>query len=121
MKHKYIRELFPDRPPFPYDEEDYNEFDERDTFNLDHTLIMWLYERLRFFQDKASQIVNFDFHKFDVDGEELTQRECIDRMVEDCKAIVAALDAYEEGLDAADAAKNDLFKVLSEVYWAMWW
>ena len=61
MKHKYIRELFPDQLPFPYDEKDYHGFDERDTFSMDHILIMWLYERLRFFQDEASKVVNFDF------------------------------------------------------------
>ena len=121
MKHKYIRELFPDRLPFPYDEEDYNEFDERDTFNLDNTLILWLYERLRYFQDHASKVVNFDYHKFEIDGEELTQRQCIDRMVEDCKAIMTELNADEEDFKAADVAKDDLFKVLSKVYWAMWW
>lgn len=129
MKHKYIRELFPDRLPFPYDEEDYHDFDERDTFNMDATLIVWLYQCLRFFQDEASQIVNFDYHKFEIDGEELTQRQCIDRMVEDCKTILL----YDEGKfddwreeheyfeNFIESAKNDLFKVLSKVYWAMWW
>lgn len=121
MKHKYIRELFSDRLPFPYDEEDYNEFDERDTFNLDNTLILWLYERLRYFQDHASKVVNFDYHKFEIDGAELTQRQCIDRMVEDCKTIMTELNADEEDFEAADAVKDDLFKVLSKVYWAMWW
>lgn len=122
MKHKYIRELFPDRLPFPYDEKNYHGFDERDTFSLDHVIIMWLYERLRFFQDYASKVVNFDFHKFEIDGDELTQRQCIDRMVEDCKTIVDALESDEgEDFDTANTAKDDLFKVLSKVYWAMWW
>lgn len=122
MKHKYIRELFPDDLPFPYDEEDYHEFDERDTFNLDTSMLMWLYERLRFFQDEASKIVVFDdptWKTFDIDGEKLTQMQCIDRMVEDCK--VALLSDEDDEADKMDAAMRDLFKVLSEVYWAMWW
>lgn len=122
MKHKYIRELFPDHLPFPYDEEDYHEFDERDTFNLDTSMLMWLYERLRFFQDEASKIVVFDdptWKTFEVDGEKLTQMQCIDRMVEDCK--VSLLSDEDDEAEKMDAAMRDLFKVLSEVYWAMWW
>lgn len=119
MKHKYLRELFQNSLPFPYSEEDYHDFDERDTFNLDSTLIMWLYERLRYFQDEATEIVDFNYHKFDIDGEQLTQLQCIDRMVEDCQTILLSDDIDER--EQMDAAKDDLFKVLSKVYWAMWW
>lgn len=119
MKHKYLRELFPDNLPFPYGEEDYHDYDKRDTFSLDNTLIMWLYENLRYFQDHAAKIVNFEFYKFDIDGEELTQLQCINRMVKDCQTILLScdIDEYEQ----MDKAKDDLFKILSKVYWAMWW
>lgn len=131
VKHKYLRELFPDGDlPFPYCEEDYRDFDERDTFSMHHTLIAWLYERLRYFQDEASNIINFEFHKFEIDNEELTQRQCIDRMVEDCKTILlyndgANFDNFKEEekyfKDVICPAKDDLFMVLSNVYWSMWW
>lgn len=130
MKHKYIRELFSEKDlPFPYSEEDYHDFDNRDTFNMDCTIIAWMYQCLRFFQDEASQIVNFDYHRFDIDGEELTQRQCIDRMVEDCKVILLyndlMFDDWQDDKKYIDSvvnpAKDDLFKVFSKVYWAMWW
>ena len=126
MKHKYMRELFPDGElPFPYGEEDYAEFDERDTFNMDWTLVAWLYERLRYFQDVASETIDMEVplylygEKILIDGQETTQRQCIDRMVEDCKIVLTADDFYE--YDKMEAAKNDLFMVISKVYWAMWW
>ena len=137
MKHKYLRELFPDgNLPFPYGEDDCADFDERDTFNLDGTLIAWLYERLRYFQDEASQIIDFEQplamwgEKVLIDGEETTQLKCIDRMVEDCKTILLygegiGFDNYKEEEEyfksVVEPAKNDLFMVLSKVYWAMWW
>ena len=126
MKHKYLHELFSNEDMmFPYNEEDYPDFDERRTFNMDGSLIAYLYENLRFFQDEASKIVNFDFHKFEIDGEELTQRQCIDRMVEDCKIILLYDEVGDDmeftGWKKTDAAKDDLFKVLSKVYWSMWW
>lgn len=122
MKHKYLRELFPDRLPFPYNEEDYPDFDDRDTFNMDASLLMWLYECLRFFQDEASKIIVMDdpaHRTFEIDGEQLTQLQCINRMVEDCKVALLSDDFSE--YDKMDAAMRDLFKALSEVYWAMWW
>ena len=127
MKHKYLRELFPKELPFPYCERSYRKFDERDTFNLDSTLIMWLYERLRYFQDAVTKQVVMDdpeWRTYEVDGEQLTQLQCINRMVEDCKIILLYKeweDEHDLEWPKIDAAMRDLFKVFSEVYWAMWW
>ena len=131
MKHKYLCELFPEEQlPFPYSEEDYHDFDARDTFSMNDTLVAWLYECLRYFQDEASKIVDFTFHKFIINGDELTQKQCIDRMVEDCKMVLlynggANFDDFKEEekyfKDVICPAKDDLFMVLSKVYWSMWW
>lgn len=131
MKHKYLCELFPEEQlPFPYSEEDYHDFDARDTFSMSDTLVAWLYECLRYFQDEASKIVDFTFHKFIINGDELTHKQCIDRMVEDCKIILlynggANFDDFKEEekyfKDVICPAKDDLFMVLSKVYWSMWW
>ena len=122
MKHEYLRELFSEENMiFPYGEKDYHGFDERDTFNMDYTLIAWLYECLRYFQDKASKVVKLDYKErlFNVDDKELTLRQCIDRMVEDCKYIL--LDDADYDFKTLNVYKDDLFKVLSECFWAMWW
>lgn len=122
MKHKYLQELFPnDELPFPFRERGYAKFDERDTYNLDFTLTAWLYERLRYFQDEVSKDIDLEFYKFNIDGEELTQIECINKMVEDCKTIMLEDSFLTEDRKKMDIAKDDLFKILSKVYWAMWW
>lgn len=132
MKHKYLRELFPDRElPFPYGNDDYADFDPRDTYSMDWTLVAWLYERLRCFQDVVSQKIVMDDtlymygEKVLIDGQETTQRRCIDRMVEDCKIILLTNECdfktWMDYMNVIEPAKNDLFMVLSKVYWAMWW
>ena len=128
MKHEYLHELFPNgNLPFPYNEEDYYDFDKRDTYNMDNTLVMWLYERLRFFQEKVSKEINMGekLYLFGkevlIDGRVVTMQECVDRMVEDCKLIILAIKRLPEDWTVAEAAKDDLFKVLSKVFWAMWW
>lgn len=122
MKHEYLRELFSEENMiFPYNEHDYHDFDDRDTFNMDYALIAWLYECLRYFQDMASKVIDLDYKErlFNVDGKELTHRQCIDRMVEDCKCILLDDTGYD--FETINAYKDDLFKVLSQCFWAMWW
>lgn len=123
MKHKYLQELSSDTDDiFPFFEDDYPDMDERDTWNMDNTLVAWLYERLRFFQEEASQIVDLDFYKFKIDDEELTQMQCIERMIEDCKYLLTAdIAISDEDYNKMVAAKDDLFKVWSKVHFAMWW
>ena len=116
--HEYLLEVFDeDHIPFPYSEEDYAEFDRRDTYNLDDTFACWLYERLRYFQDNAC--IDLTYHTFDIDGVVLNQEQCIQRMIDDCKVIMTCdiMDDHE----LMEDAKNDLLNVFNKVYWAMWW
>lgn len=123
MGHKYLQRLFKEKKnfPYPYNLDDSNDFDERETYSLDYTMIAWLYEHLKYFQEKASKV--FDFHTFAIDEETLTQMECIDRMVKDCEIYlkfgdkIFGLSKNEE--EEIKNAINDLFKVLSIVFWSM--
>ena len=119
-KHEYLLEVFDEKDiPFPFNQEGYSEFDARDTYDLFDTITCWLYERLRYFQEHT--IINLDYHKFNIDGEELTQRQCIQRMVDDCKVIMLGNILDDESFNQMEIAKYDLFKILGEVFWAMWW
>ena len=127
MGHEYLQRLFKEKKnfPYPYNLEDSNDFDEREAFGFLSTMIAWLYEHLKFFQEEASKVINFDFHTFTIDEETLTQAECIDRMVKDCETFLkCGNDIYSltksEGKEIENAI-NDLFKVLSIVFWSMWW
>lgn len=120
MNHKYLLEVFPeDEIPFPFNQEGYSEFDKRDTYSLFYTLACWLYERLRFFQEGTC--IDLNFWKFNIDGEELTQAQCIQRMIDDCKIIMLGNDWDNDEFEKMNAAKDDLFMILSKVFWAMWW
>lgn len=152
MKHAYLKELYGGELPLPFADESYPKFDIRDTYSLDDTMLNWLYERLRFFQDEVSKYVDLDYEdrKIIIDGEGFTQRQCIDRMVDDIREINKAgedsFNRFNELYHAKrngnitdleyskrfsenekiederkNAAKDDLFKVLSKCFWAMWW
>lgn len=138
MEHKYLKELQGDgNTYFPYKEADYPikdeefGFDVRETFGFDVFMITWLYERLRFFQDEVSQRISLDFHKFKIHEEELTQSECIERMVRYCKIYLNELyeseDEFPDGEALAEEeimkqqTAKELFYILGEVFPAMWW
>ena len=98
-------------------------FDERETWSLDFTMNLLLYERLCKYKEIASKVVNLKFHIFTFNGEELTELECIDRMIEGLKYDLT-LDPYD------DKRKNDehikerienVWKLYDLCKYSLWW
>lgn len=101
--------------PYPFVAEDYHKFDGRDCISMDYTIVAYIYEGLHVLLEAP---IDWTFHKFNINGETLTNEECIRRMIHDCKLILTLddLDNFEE----MDAAKNDLFTVMKECFWTLW-
>ena len=93
-------------------------FDDRETWSLDYTFIIWVYERFNMYKDKAGDIVDLDYHKFTIDGIEYTQREIIDKILDICEFIMKAdvwiTKNYEEKY-------NELLMLFGKVIHTMWW
>lgn len=106
--NKYFKNL--KEIPFPY-----AKLDQRDCFNLDTSLFAWLYEHLQAYYDEASVSIDLMEYKYNINGEELNEKECIFRMIEDCKIILDTSE-YENF-----AERNDLFDVLKECIWSLWY
>ena len=93
-------------------------FDDRETWSLDFAFYLWLYERLKMYLD--INFVDLEFHKFEYEGEELTQQECIDRMIKGCEVYFKLDDDWnisEEDQKMID----DVTKIWAIVWPAMWW
>lgn len=101
------------------EQEEYG-FDERETWALDHAFYCWLYERLKMYVERASKIVKLDFHKFEYEGEELTQQECIDRMMYGCEVYFAQEDEWDISEEDRKVI-SDIAKIWAIVLPAMWW
>ena len=143
MRSKYFDELGLSEYPYPYNQSDYPTAgnqegyptvenqegymtagnqedyfaDKRDTYSLDSTFVAWWYEHLCLYRD--INCIDMNYHKFEIDGETLTFGQCVDRMIEDCKGLLQQFD--ENFLDRDDGLKDDLFKVLKECFWCLWW
>lgn len=93
-------------------------FDERETWSLDNTFYCWLYERLMMFLEFAEDAINLEFYKFEINGEILTQRQCINKMIDGCKAVFES-----KGYPNEEQQKkiDDITKIWHEVIPTMWW
>lgn len=98
-------------------------FDSRETWCLEHIFFSWLYERLMMYKEKASEIIDLTYHKFNIGGKEYTQMECIDKMLNLLEYILVsdidASDLDEEGILLKK--KKKVLKIWSKILPAMWW
>ena len=127
QQHKYLEEIIerkdvvqnwmlPDErePRWSQQIQEYG-FDDRETWNLDTSFYQWLYERLRMYKDIGGEVVDLNYHKFDVDGKELTQLQIIDRLLELLPKQIKS-DVWEETDYCAEIC--DLWKTVLP---SMWW
>lgn len=92
-------------------------FDDRETWNLDFVFYLWLYERLKMFLDVT--VIDLDFHRFEYNGKEYTQRQMIDMMIERLEF------CFSKEYNSFNAEHVDyvleIGKIWATVLPAMWW
>lgn len=93
-------------------------FDDRETWSLDFAFYCWLYERLKMYLEV--NFVDLTFHKFEYEGEELTQEECINRMLKGCEMYFKHEDSWNISEEEWKII-SDVTKIWAIVWPAMWW
>lgn len=106
-----------ERQPKWKEEREIYGFDSRETWALNHTFYLWLYERLMMYKEIA--IVDLTFHKFDYSGNSYTQIELIDAMLERLKFSFS--DEYRDYEDEQWEYVHEVEKMWAVVLPAMWW
>ena len=96
-------------------------FDERDTWDLNYTMNLMLYERLCYFNEFAP--INKEHHKIEFKGKEITLQECLDRMIEGLK-----LDLIIDFLDKKRREDKEIINkidewafIYAECRYLLWW
>ena len=92
-------------------------FDERETWALNYSFYLWLYERLKRFVDVCS--IDLDYHKFEYNGTEYTQRQLIDMMLE--RLEFSFKPEYNDFDEAQYNYVSEIEKIWAVVLPAMWW
>lgn len=90
-------------------------FDNRETWSLDYTLALFMYQRLLMY--KELNCIDTDFHKYEYENKTITYTECLDRMIEGFKIkILINLPNEEQYKKICDA-----YKLIGVCHNELWW
>lgn len=93
-------------------------FDERETWSLDYSFKLWLYERLSMFNEV--NIINTLYHTFEYKNETLTFQDCVDRMLEGLK-LDLTIPSYSEDRTQYEDKINDVVSIFALCFNKLWW
>lgn len=94
-------------------------FDSRETWSLDGTFFMWLYEHLEMFMKCADGVVDLNFHVIKIGDEEKTQREWILECISVLKKSLQNDDFVYRERRVKDTDR--VMQIWSAIYNYMWW
>lgn len=87
-----------------------------ETWNMDRIFCEWLYSHCKMYLEITDGKVDLEFHSVEIDGEKVTQLECIQRII---KLTGEALTLPEEGV-ATDRLREAIL-IWAGVFPLMWW
>lgn len=98
------------------DEKEMYGFCSAETWNMDRIFCEWLYSHCKMYLEKAEGTVDLEFRSVEIDDEELTQLQCIQRIL---KLTGEALTVS----DGEEVTKNlkEAILIWAEVFPLMWW
>ena len=99
-------------------------FDSRETWNLDSTMIEWIYTRFKMYKEVCNVDLDVEYIKFpytDAEGiRDLSQADAIDLILDRCEKYIKA--DFQEAKDMYSELFDDNFwKLFGELLPAMWW
>lgn len=98
------------------DEKEMYGFCSAETWNMGRIFCEWLYSHCKMYLEKAEGIVDMEFHCIEIGDEELTQLQCIQRILK------LTGEALTES-DGGEITKNlrEAILIWAEVFPLMWW
>lgn len=87
-------------------------FDERETWSLDYTFYLWLYERLKMYLEVAC--VDLDAYKFEYKDHEYTQKQLID-------LVLSRLEEYFKNDCSYTENTLEIGEIWAKLLPVMWW
>ena len=94
-------------------------FDERETWDLTYAFELWLYERLKVYDEVNIVDTRSKSHQFKYKGKILDFQDCINRMVEGLE-IKLSDDAWWKDVDKKEKVE-DVLKLFVLCYNCLWW
>ena len=90
----------------------------KECWNLDYELVKWLNEHLKVYLADANHIVDLDWPTFTIKNKKMTFRKAIERLIKITDKLLED-DGYfnYKHLDY----KNEMYDILKEIHYQLWW
>lgn len=98
------------------DEKEMYGFCSAETWNMDRIFCEWLYSHCKMYLEKVDGIVDMEFHSVEIGGEDVTQLQCIQRILKLTGEALTDSDAEEATMKLREA-----ILIWAEVFPLMWW
>ena len=94
-----------------------------ETWNLDNENKKRVNSRFKKYKEKASKIVDLEFHRFEYEGKEYTQLQLIDRVIELTDEMLTDeyWDLIHTDAERLEKIKDEVFDIFKLIYGVMWW
>jgi len=94
--------------------------DPRETYDLDTTWRMWMYEHLKMFREQAIEVIDMTYPRIEYEGQKYSQLEMIDMMLDRLEF------CFKHGYDSCLDDESVKYICEAEKMWAvacpyMWW
>ena len=91
-------------------------------WNLNNELLWWLNEHLKVYLNDANKYVDLEYHTITYKRKTYTQLEVINRLIELTNYLIGA-DCMEKCVNVKDVtkAKDEMYDLLKQVHFYMWW
>jgi hypothetical protein len=100
-------------------------YDYRVTYNLDSWMIEQLYTWLNMYLEASYNTIDLEYHKFNIDGMELTELEAIVYIMDSFEQwLICTDDISDFATEEEDAAREQVkkaFAALGTLWPALWW
>lgn len=94
-------------------------FDERETWNLTYAFELWLYERLKVYNEINIVDTHSNLYQFEYKGEILDFQDCIDKMIDGLE-IKLTDDSWWKDEDKKEQVE-DILPLFVLCYNCLWW
>jgi len=92
----------------------------RECWNLNYEFIVWLKEHLSVYVKEASKMVDLEYHKFNHRGEEYTQLQLINKMIELADYLVED-ERYFDWDPVPQEKVEELLEIFKLTFPSLWW
>lgn len=89
-------------------------------WNVDYNFIVWLNQHLKVYLQDAPKVVNLEYHKFEYQGQEYTQKQLIERMIELSDNLIED-GHYFDWEEQYSSMTNELLDIFKLCFQTLWW